>query len=332
MMAVVKADAYGHGAERMAAACAGRVHSFGVACVGEAEQLRAAGVSEPIYLLGPVLPKERKRVVAGAFRPVISTLEEGTAFEAAAAAAGLRLSVLWALDTGMGRIGTLPAEVASLASAWSQWPHLHLDSIGSHFPSADEDSAFTEEQSRNFHASVNELEHCDLRPDWIQLNNSAGIMGYAIPPHELVRAGLMLYGVAPFPEMQSALTPALTWKTSVTLVRQLPAHWGVNYGRTFVTTEPTWVATLAVGYADGYLRALSNQGSDVLIQGQRCPVLGRVTMDQLVVNVSRLATLPGPGDEVVLLGTQGPETITAAELAAKAGTIPWEIFTAIKAR
>jgi alanine racemase len=331
-MAVVKADAYGHGVARMAAACAGRVHSFGVACLDEAEQLRATGVLEPIYLLGPVLPQERGRVLSGAFRPVISTLEEGTAFEKMAGESGTQLSVLWSLDTGMGRIGTLPEEVPELSAAWEHWSHLHLDSIGSHFPSADEDHAFTERQSQEFHTTVQDLQRKGLRPEYIQLNNSAGIMGYDTPPRELVRAGLMLYGVAPFPEMQPELVPVLTWKTSITLVRKLPAHWGVNYGRTFITEEPTWAATLAVGYADGYQRALSNQGAEVLIQGQRCPLLGRVTMDQIVVNVSHLEPLPVPGDEVVLLGAQGAEEITAAELATKAGTIPWEIFTAIKAR
>ncbi len=332
LMAVVKADGYGHGALRMARACAGRVHSLGVACVAEAELLRKGGVEEPIYILGPALPQEREAVVAGKFRPVVSTGDEGNAWNEAASRAGVQLPVVWVLDTGMGRIGTPPWNVELLAGAWGGWSHLHLDSIASHFPSADEDEDFTHQQSRGFHARVEELRLLGVVPDRVQLNNSAGIMRYGTPPRELVRAGLMLYGVAPCPEHQAQLEPVLTWKTQVSLVRELPAGWGVNYGRTFVTPEPMLVATLAVGYADGYLRALSNRGAEVLIQGQRCPVLGRVTMDQIVVGVGHLPIPPRVGGEVVLLGRQGAEEVTAAELALKAGTIPWEIFTSIKAR
>jgi alanine racemase len=331
IMAVVKADGYGHGACRMAQACAGRVHSFGVACVGEATSLRLGGVREPIYILGPVLPQEMEAVLAGGFRPVISTLEEGQAWAESASRAGVVLPVVWALDTGMGRIGTLPDEVDVLAGAWSGWSHLHLDSIASHFPSADEDAEYTMDQSRRFHEEVEDLRLRGVVPDYVQLNNSAGILRYATAPEELVRAGLMLYGVSPFPDQQGKLESVLTWKTKVTLVRELPAGWGVNYGRTFITPERMLVATLAVGYADGYMRALSNQGADVLIQGQRCPVLGRVTMDQIVVGVGHLATAPMAGEEAVLLGRQGQEEISAAELAGKAGTIAWEIFTSIKA-
>lgn len=329
-MAVIKADAYGHGAVRMAMALTGQVHSFGVACVGEAEALRASGILEKIYLLSPTLPCERQRVVAGGFRAALSTADEATAFDALAQAVGLVLPVQWVLDTGMGRVGTLPEDLESMACGWSRWSHLEMESIASHFPSADEDAVFTMEQAGKFRDTVAALELRGLRPKFIHLANSAGLQGWPVPAGEVVRVGLALYGVAPQAQHQPTLQPALTWKTQVSLVRELPANWGVSYGRTFVTQRPTLVATLALGYADGYLRHLSHQRTEVLIQGQRCPVLGRITMDQTVVDISHLPSTPVAGTEAVVLGRQGEEEITAAELARKAGTIPWEIFTSIR--
>ena len=141
----------------------------------------------------------------------------------------------------------------------------------------------------------------------------------------------MLYGSSPIPEFQARLRPALAFKTRVTIIRELPAGHGVSYGRTFITPHPMRVATLAIGYADGYQRHLSGQGADVLIHGQRCPVLGRVTMDQMMVDVSLVAEA-AIGDEAVLIGSSGTEEILASELAAKSGTIAWEIFTSIGAR
>ena len=148
----------------------------------------------------------------------------------------------------------------------------------------------------------------------------------------MARAGLMLYGISPLPEKQAALRPVLAWKAKVTQVRELPSGWGVSYGRTFLTEKPTRVATLAAGYADGYPRQLSGRGACVLLGGARCPVLGRVTMDQLMVDVSALSEPVRPGDNAVLLGRQGSEEITAGELAALAGTISWHILTALGPR
>jgi alanine racemase len=147
----------------------------------------------------------------------------------------------------------------------------------------------------------------------------------------MVRAGLMLYGSSPLREFQAQLRPALSLKTRITLIRDVPAGHGISYGRTFITPRPMRIATLGIGYADGYQRHLSNRGADVLIHGRRCPLLGRVTMDQIMVDVSHVgeATI---GDEAVLIGAAGGEEILAGELAEKAGTIPWEIFTSIGTR
>ena len=315
----------------MAEALAGKVHSFGVACVGEAEALRAAGVGETIYLLSPTLPGEGRRVVEGGFRPAISTMEEAQAFDEIARTSGSRLPVQWVLDTGMGRMGTLPADLKNMAANWRKWTHLELESIASHFPSADEDPDFTSAQANDFRQTVALLRKQGLAPKFVHVANSAGLQGWPLPQGEIVRVGLALYGIAPVAKFQSELQPSLTWKTQISLVREVPADWGISYGRTHVTKRPTLVATLAAGYADGYLRHLSGKGADVLIHGQRCPILGRITMDQMMVDVTHLSpTAPTPGTEVVLLGQQGNESITAVELAHKAGTIPWEIFTSIR--
>ncbi|MDP9292413.1 MAG: alanine racemase, partial [Verrucomicrobiota bacterium] len=161
--------------------------------------------------------------------------------------------------------------------------------------------------------------------------NSAGILRFSAHSRAIVRAGLILYGVSPLPEFQKLLEPVMTLKTRVTLVRDLGAGRGISYGRTFITPSPMRVATLAVGYADGYPRHLSNTGAEVLVRGNRCALLGRVTMDQIMIDVT---ALPGVeiGDEAVLIGRQGSNEIPAAELAQKAGTIPWEIFTGISSR
>jgi alanine racemase len=163
--------------------------------------------------------------------------------------------------------------------------------------------------------------------------NSAGLIGYALRgSSNLARPGLMLYGSSPLPDFQRRLRPALTLKTRVTLVRALPAGRGISYGRTFITPRAMRAGTLGAGYADGYPRHLSNAGAEVLVRGRRCPVLGRVTMDQIVVDLSDIPGAVEAGEEAVLIGAQGEEEILAGELAAKAGTIPWEIFTGLTAR
>jgi alanine racemase len=162
--------------------------------------------------------------------------------------------------------------------------------------------------------------------------NSSGILDYGGRAFSVARPGLMLYGVSPTGQGQELLRPALQWKSRVALARELPAGHGISYGRAFVTTRPTRIATIACGYADGYPRSLSGQGAEVLIGGQRCPLLGRVTMDLIMADVTHLQAPAREGDEVVLLGRQGSETVTATELARLAGTIPWEIFTNISAR
>jgi len=270
-------------------------------------------------------------VVRYCFNAVVSEWEEAKAFQQCAEKIGEKARLHLAVDTGMGRIGVWQEEAAPLARQIRTLSHVDLVGIGTHLPVADEDREFTLRELREWNRVVESIQ-ADGKIPWVHALNSAGVLGYAgEATGNLVRTGLMLYGSSPLPEKQALLRPVLTWKTRITLIRDVPAGRGISYGRTFVTPRRMRVATLGVGYGDGYPRHLSNAGAEVLIAGKRAPVLGRVTMDQLMVDVTAIPEAQ-PGDEVVLLGKQGNEEILASELAAKAGTIPWEIFTRITRR
>jgi alanine racemase len=329
VMAVIKANAYGHGLGGVAEALIGHADMFGVANVTEAEEVRAHVPDAAVFILGPALPDERQRIVDARFVPSVSTIEEAHAF--AELAGSEPLSVHLVIDTGMGRIGILEKETVAVVREILGIRGLAITGLASHLPVADEDDAFTREQLARFHRIVGELRALGLPQPVVHIENSAATLAHPLQAGDMVRTGLMIYGSSPLQEFQSLLRAAMTWKTRVTLVRDMPAGHGISYGRTFITPTPMRIATLAVGYADGYQRHLSHRGAEVLIRGRRCAVLGRVTMDQILVDVT---ALPGveAGEEVVLLGRQGDEEIPAAELAEKAGTIPWEIFTGIGRR
>jgi alanine racemase len=329
VMAVVKANAYGHGLRAVAQALVGHTEIFGVANVTEAEELRGYVERVPIFVLGPALPEERARIASGRFIPAISTAEEARAYAELAGAEPLAVHLK--LDTGMGRIGILEKEALAVAREILAVRGIAVTGLASHLPVGDEDDAFTRDQLARFHALVAQLRSIGITQPVVHIDNSAGIISYPAQAGDMVRAGLMMYGSAPIAEFQPKLRAAMTWKTRITLIRDMPAGHGISYGRTFITKVPMRIATLAVGYADGYQRHLTNKGAEVLIHGQRCPVLGRVTMDQILVDVTGLPEVR-EGDEVVLMGRQGGEEILAAELAQKAGTIAWEIFTGVGRR
>jgi len=328
-MAVVKADAYGHGLGPVARALDGEVAFFGVANVTEAETLRTAGVEAPLFLLGPALPEERPRVLACGGTPAISGVKEALAYSKLTTAEGKTIPVHLAVDTGMGRAGVLEDTALETASKIQEMPGVALEGITSHLPSADEDANFSRAQADRFCEIVRSL---GTAPRWVHLANSAGILTFDQTGLTLARPGIALYGISPLPSEQTKFRPVLSLHTRVILVRELPAGQGVSYGRTFITDRPTLVATLAIGYGDGYPRALSNSGTEVLIRGRRCPVLGRVTMDAIMIDVTALGDTVNAGDQATLIGRQGNEEILATELAEKAGTIPWEIFTGITPR
>ena len=323
ILAVIKANAYGHGTGQVAKALAHDVAVFGVANLTEAQAVQAAETGRRIMLLSPCLPSEREEAVAAGFIVTVSSAEEAESF-----AAFGRPVVNFKIDTGMGRVGfaggSAASEIARIAG------RVDLHSVSTHLPCSDEDEPFTRAQLEDFSRMAAEIRQ--LAPGAkIHSLNSAGILKFPQHAEDIVRAGLVLYGISPLPEFQSEFRPALAWKTRVTLVKDLPAGAGVCYGRTFITSRPTRSAVLAAGYADGFPRQVSGKGAAVLIRGSRCPLLGRVTMDQIVVDATGAGDI-GPGEEAVIIGSQGRETITADNLAAQADTIAWDILTGIKGR
>jgi alanine racemase len=325
IMSVVKADAYGHGLTRIARFLDSEIDLFGVACLKEAQEIRAAGAKSGVVILSPALPDERPAIVAERFIPTVSTLEEAVGY-AQCVSSGSVFPIHFVIDTGMGRMGLSENEAQEVIRAIKRMPKLRIDALSSHLPAADEDVDYTAGQLTRF--AKNRL---DETPATVL--NGAGVLAFAqfAKPGDTVRVGLPLYGISPLLEFQSRFRPALTLKTRVTLVRTLGPGRSVSYGRTFIAPRTMKVATLGAGYGDGVDRHLSGQGTDVLIRGTRCPLLGRVTMDQMMVDVSHLEPIE-PGEEVVLIGKQGGEEILATELASKAGTIAWEIFTGITRR
>ncbi len=328
IIAVVKANAYGHGLIGCAQALADRVNLFAVANLEEAIALRAA-VPQPIIILGPALLEERAGIAERGFIPSISSWEEAQHF--ARVAESNSVSINFKIDTGMGRMGVIENEAIELFKKIHALEKIRVHSVSTHLPVANEDAVFTREQLRNFGALIRELRRQVPGEYKVHALQTAGLLGIAQEPFEIVRPGLMLYGISPLPEFQRELRPAMTWKTRIALIRDMPAGHGISYGRTFLTPRPMRVATLAAGYADGYSRHLSNTFATVLVRGQRCHLLGRVTMDLMMIDVSEIRDVQ-LGDEVVLMGRQGAEEIPCADLAERAGTITWEITTRVGTR
>jgi len=329
VMAVVKANAYGHGLGPVARALEGRAEMFGVANVNEARELRAHLPNAEVFILGPALPDERAEIVRSGFVAAVSDANEARAF--GELAQGAPVPVHFAIDTGMGRVGVWQEEAMAMLAKIREVPGLKIAGVASHLPVADEDNHFTQRQLVRFHALVVQIRAAGVDVPVVHIENSAGILGHVKQAGEMVRPGIMLYGHSPLPQWQHVLRPALTWKTRITLVREFAAGRSISYGRSYITKRAMAVATLGVGYADGYQRHLSRKDVQVLVGGRRCPVLGRVTMDQIMVDVSTVTT-PAVGDEAVLIGRQGDEEIPVGELAEKADTIAWEIFTGIGPR
>lgn len=328
LLAVVKANGYGHGMVGVARALAQDAQFFGVANLEEATTLRRE-VSHPLIILGPVLPEERLPIAEGGFIPSVSTFEEALEFDQAAK--GLSVAINFVIDTGMGRMGVPQAKATTLFKKVAELPNIKIHSLSTHLPVSNEDAEFTRSELGQFAALVKKL-RAEFPGDYkAHVLQSTGALAFADPPFDIVRAGIMLYGISPLPEFQNFLRPVLTWKTRISLIRDMPAGHGISYGRTFITPREMRVATLSSGYADGYPRHLSNRGAAVLVRGQRCALLGRVTMDLMMIDVSHINDAV-VGDEVVLLGHQGDQEISATELAERAGTISWEITTRIGSR
>ncbi|MBT8045172.1 MAG: alanine racemase [Verrucomicrobiae bacterium] len=331
IMAILKAGAYGHGMVKVAESLENlpgqeKPDFLGVASVIEARRLADAGIQTRIYLLGPSCPFEREEIVSRNWTPCISSLAEAHDFNALAEGKqDKKLKVHITVDTGMGRGGFLPNYLPQTMAQLRRLEHLDIEGIGSHLPSADEDEEFTKKQFDNFDSLVENLGADQFK--YIHLANSAGILDYQSRTTNLYRPGLMLYGISPLLSFQPELKPVLSLKSKVSLVRNLPAGHGISYGRDTVLEKDTNVATIGIGYGDGYPRALPPHQTSVIIHDKRCPLLGRVTMDQIMVDVSGLPTCQS-GDEVELFG----ENILASEIARLSGTIPWALLTGITPR
>jgi alanine racemase len=336
LLAVVKADGYGHGAVPVArAARAAGASGLGVALVEEGVELRQAGIDGPILVLSEPVPEAADAVVRHQLTPVVYTSGGIDALAKAVAAAGNggTQPVHLKIDTGMHRVGCRPEEALELAQQVRAHPELHLEGTCTHFAVADEpDSPYTATQIRTFDRALDALRDAGIDPGSRHAANTAGAIAWPSGRYDMVRAGIGCYGIAPAPSLASAieLRPALTLKARVSHTKMVPAGAQISYGLRYTTERPARIATVPIGYADGVPRALGHHGGQALVGGKRHPIAGTVTMDQLMLDVG--AEPVEVGDEVVLLGTQDRETITAQEWADRVGTIAYEIVCGIGSR
>ena len=324
VLAVIKADAYGHGALEISRALSDHVEYFGVASLAEAVALGRTG--RDILLLSPCLPTEREAAVEADTIVTVSSFAEASAFNALTSESRINFKV----DTGMGRIGCWYEEALPELQKILTLPRVHLHSVSTHLPSASEDPEFTRHQLATFSEFVDKARplHPSLK---VHVLNSAGIFHHSKHSANIVRLGLSLYGIGDSQVHQAKLKPALTWKARILLLRSLPPGRTISYGRTFTTDRAMRVATISAGYGDGYPRQASGNEATVLVGGRHCAVLGRVTMDQMMVDVTHVPQAK-EGDEVVLVGRQGNNEINARDLAEKSSTIAWHLFTGISSR
>lgn len=332
---VVKADAYGHGARIVARHLADAgYHTLGVADVEEAAALIEAGVEATIVVLSTALPEHSEALVAYGCDPVVCTLEMAESLARAAEHAGRRASVHLKVDTGMGRIGVRPDQVPGFLERCRDLPALRVRGLMSHFPCADEaDKSFSRRQVEEFRRVIEATRGYPI--DVRHMANSAAVFDLPESHFDAVRPGIALYGLRPSAAIENPrirdLEPVLEWTTRVTFLKEVPAGVGLSYGHAFRTRRPSLIATVPAGYADGLRRNLSNR-LEVLVRGVRCAQVGHITMDMSLVDVTSLRGRVELGDEVVLIGRQGDEEVTADELAAKLGTISYEIVSAISHR
>ncbi len=330
LMAVVKANAYGHGDVPVArAALEAGADWIGVALVEEGLGLRDAGVEAPILVLSEFPSGAERRALEAGLTPSLYT-DAGLA-RLAQVAAGREIGVHVKVDTGMHRVGVYPPDATAGFVDRVAAAHLRLDALWTHFASSTEDEKTTLLQLKTFLRVVEDVRAAGHQPRLLHAANSGATILYPQTHLDVVRAGIAIYGVEPGVGTGAGLglRPALTWRSAVTMVRRLPAGEAVSYGHRYRLEGDANVATVPVGYADGYPRLLSSK-ADVLIRGQRCRVAGSVTMDQLIVDCGGLTV--ESGDEVVLLGRQGDQAVPAEELAELAGTIGYEIVAGIGCR
>lgn len=330
LIAVMKANAYGHGAAELAKECTpDRVAMIAVVMLEEAMELRRAGVTTPLLVLGPLSEAQVRIAAENGIDVGVPGPEE---LEAATRVARDRDVVIHLkIDSGMGRMGSTEGELPRIVELVRSAPRLKVAALYTHYANAgDPDDPFTVEQSARFDALVETLAKAGLSAPLRHRANSAAMMRGMVRPGEYARVGIALYGAEALDAGESRLEPVMRWRTEIVRLKDLPKGHAVGYAMTFRTERPTRLATLPVGYADGYNRLLSNKG-DVLVRGMRAPVVGRVSMDLITVDVT---DVPGAscGDEVILIGRQGDEEVTVEEIAAKTGTISYEVLCGVSVR
>ena len=331
----IKANAYGHDAGIVARhLCEQGFTTLCVAHEAEASSLMKAGVDATFVLLSAMLPDEATNIVRGGFEPVVCTREIVEALALEADRAGKMVSLHLMVDTGMRRIGIRPDEVTAFLEYCQTFPRLRVRGLMSHFPRADEaDKSYSIEQLARFEQVVEATAKFNIPVR--HMANSAALLDLPGSQFDAVRPGIAIYGLAPSADIANPgvreLQPVLEWTTRITFLKQVPAGTGLSYGHAFRTERESTIATIPVGYGDGLHRNLSGR-FDVLIRGQRCPQVGRITMDQSLIDVTGTSAEVALGDEVTIIGRQGDEQVTVDELAARLGTISYEIVTSIAAR
>jgi alanine racemase len=329
VLVTVKADAYGHGliaVARRLVTCG--VDYLGVASIDEGIELRKAGIKTPVLILGLILQKDIAPLFTYGLIPSICDLKMAAALNAKARAMKQKIPVHIKVDTGMGRIGILPHEASGLISAVHKLKHIQLQGVFTHFALADSDRKFTSGQLNLFNKLIGDLKKLNIDIPLVHAANSIGLINHRGSHFNMVRPGLVIYGLYP-KQLNLNLKPVLSLRTRVVFVKQVAAGTGISYGRTYVTKRSSRIVTLPVGYGDGYPRNLSNLAG-VLIGGRRFRISGRICMDQIMVDVGNFN--PKIGEEVVLIGKQGKHKITAEELADLSGTISYEIVCGLGSR
>ncbi len=333
ILAAVKANAYGHGLVAVAHTCVSAgVDMLGVATVEEALELRQQDIKCPILMFAPESSDSAEEIVQHRITATVCEEEVASALSQAALKFGLTAKVHLNVDSGMGRGGLGLEEASEFAEKVAGLGGLKLEGVWTHFPVADQDEQFTTDQIGLFIRCLGKIEHRVGKIPIIHAANSAAVLKYPSSYFGMVRVGIAIYGLEPFEgaSKMARLAPALTLKSRIVQLKQVPSGSGVSYGRRFIAQRPSWIATVPIGYADGYSRLLSGK-AEVLVHGQRVPVAGTICMDQLMLDVT---DAPGvrKGDEVVLIGQQGSIRITAEELAKKMNTINYEVVCRIGPR
>jgi alanine racemase len=326
ILGVVKADAYGHGMKEVSKAISDYVDYLGVASIDEAAILRGIGIKKPILVIGAILPEEAEGVLKFNLIQTVSDMDVPRRLSRIALEKNKTIKVHVKIDTGMGRLGFWHEEAVNFIKKISKLKNIAVDGIFTHFPNAEADRVFTYNQIKNFKRLIEELWHNNIYIPVKHTANSMGLIDFKDSHMNMVRPGLMMYGIYPKESLMRniLLRPALTLKTKITNLKSMPGGRSISYGMTYVTKKPTKIATIPVGYGDGYSRHFSNK-AQVLINGVRCPVVGRVCMDMCMIDVGNLKDVK-VGDEVILIGSQAEEIIRAEELAKLINTIPYEVL------